>query len=130
MRQFTLPHKLESLANKREHWSVKSRRAKKQRADAYMVCPQFPVPCVVTITRVAPRPLDDDNLAISAKHVRDGIADRLGINDGGTDVEWKYKQVRGAVKTYEVRVMLELPAEYENRMQRAVYELARASRHL
>src|SRR5690242_18788265 len=89
-----LPLRLESLANRREHWAKRSKRAKVQRLTAWRMAKVHPLPCVVTITRIGPRPLDTDNLAISAKHVRDGIADRLGINDNDPRVEWRYRQTK------------------------------------
>lgn len=59
----------------------------------------------VLITRIGPRRLDSDNLAISAKAVRDGIAQALGVDDGDeTAVRWDYAQERGS---YGVRVRIE-----------------------
>ena len=59
----------------------------------------------VTITRVAPRPLDShDNLRSSLKAVVDGISDWLGVKDNDERIEWAYAQERGAPKTYAVRI--------------------------
>jgi hypothetical protein len=58
----------------------------------------------VRIVRIGPRKLDSDNLAISAKGIRDGIAQRLGINDGSDRITWSYAQARGKRKEYSVRV--------------------------
>lgn len=63
---------------------------------------------VVTITRVAPRELDDDNLVGSAKHVRDGVADALGINDRDPRVKWCYAQRKGFPKSYSCDVCIEV----------------------
>jgi hypothetical protein len=65
------------------------------------------LPVVVTITRVAPRPFDDDNLAASGKHVRDGIADALRIDDRSPLVTWRYAQRRGPAKTYAIEIRIE-----------------------
>lgn len=104
--EFEVPVRLVSLLNAREHWATKARRARKQREAARMCalsCTLFAeiapaiaggAPLVVTITRIAPRQLDDDNLAGSAKHVRDGIADALGIDDGDERVQWRYAQAK------------------------------------
>lgn len=100
----TLPIKLVSLANQRVHWAVKARKAKSDRQAAYLVCKPHPLPCVVTITRVAPRGLDSDNLAISAKSLRDGIADRIGIDDRDPRVTWVYQQRKGKPKEYAVEI--------------------------
>ena len=67
-------------------------------------------PLTVTMTRIAPRELDSDNLAISFKHVRDGIADWLGVNDNDKRVTWKYAQERGAPKHYAARVEIKADA--------------------
>jgi hypothetical protein len=34
-------------------------------------------------------------LASSAKALRDGIADRLGMDDGDSRISWRYRQVQG-----------------------------------
>lgn len=102
----TLPVRAVSLTNMREHWAMKSRRAKQQRLAALAI-PGLDaswLPCVVTLTRIAPRELDDDNNASSLKHVRDGVADRLGVDDRDPRVRWEYGQERGGVREYAVRV--------------------------
>jgi hypothetical protein len=98
-----LPLRIESCANKREHWSVRARRTKAHRLAALAV-PAHPLPCVVTLIRVAPRALDDDNLASGFKALRDGIADRLGVKDNDPRITWRYAQVRGKAKEYAARV--------------------------
>lgn len=61
-------------------------------------------PWRVTITRVGPRVLDDDNRTASAKGVRDAVAAWLGVDDGSDAVAW---EVRGEVaKGYAVRVQV------------------------
>ncbi len=108
---FTLPMKLESLANKREHHFAKSRRAKEQRglgkdATKNSLTEAFKnedFPYHITITRIGKRKLDSDNLAISAKNLRDGIADGLQIDDGNDcHATWHYEQEKG--KDYAVKV--------------------------
>lgn len=96
--------RLVSEANAHQHWRVRQRRAKDQRnlvalvlrgtVTSYMMAV---APLVVTITRVAPsRGLDSDNLAGSAKHVRDQIAAELGVDDRDDRVSWHVAQARGA----------------------------------
>lgn len=101
-----LPLRIESTPNRREHWSVKARRTKLERM-AMIAVPAHPLPCAVTITRIAPRTLDSDNLAAGCKGVRDGIADRLGVKDNDPRVTWHYKQARGRAKEYAVRIEIE-----------------------
>lgn len=130
--EFTLPLRLVSEANERIHWAKKSKRTKLQRATAYQaassslralnVSPSQPVsaqnegtfqvepylPLWVQITRVAPRSLDTDNLAGACKHVRDGIADALGVDDRHSHlVAYSYSQAKGGAKHYEVRVIIQ-----------------------
>lgn len=100
-----LPVRIESVANKREHWARKAERTRQHRFAAIAV-PPHPVPCVVTLIRVAPRALDDDNLRSAFKALRDGIADRLGVNDRDPRVRWEYDQVRGKAKEYAARVVI------------------------
>ena len=77
---------------------AKARRAKQQRGDAYTAVlavldrAETDCPWLITITRQGKRKLDDDNLASSAKHIRDGVADALGIDDGDPRLHWKYLQ--------------------------------------
>jgi len=94
-----------------EHWSKRSRRAKAHRdATAWALYKQKkpPLPCWVTLTRIAPKRLDEgDNLAMSMKHVRDGVAEWLGIDDGGVLAQWLYAQRRGEAYQYAVLIEIE-----------------------
>lgn len=54
-----------------------------------------PPPLLVTITRIGPRKLDDDNLASACKYARDQIASAVGIDDGSEQYTWLYKQAKG-----------------------------------
>lgn len=101
MIEFEVPVRLVSLLNAREHHMARARRAKTQRTAAHTIARARVSGLVdtnllltVTITRIAPRELDDDNLAGSAKHVRDGIADALGIDDGDKRIQWRYEQAK------------------------------------
>lgn len=99
----TLPYRLKSAPNLREHWAEKHRRIKEQRRLAIVV-PKQPLPCIVTLTRIGPKRLDDDNLSGAFKGVRDGIADRLGVDDADPLIEWRYAQEKGA---YGIRITIE-----------------------
>lgn len=130
---FTLDIKTVSEANVREHWRKRADRTREHRFVAYLativalraagyaagngVRPALQKPIVVTLTRIGPRKLDSDNLAGSAKHARDGIADALGINDGDDQqAVWVYGPQRsGPVGgprggKYAVEVLIECPA--------------------
>ena len=104
---FTIPGlRLVNETNAREHWAVRSNRAKEQRDTARLsVHGSTHIPAgrkyEIHICRVGPRKLDSDNLAASAKHVRDGIADALGVNDGDESrAIWHYAQAPGKHGVY------------------------------
>tara|TARA_R110000868_G_scaffold398689_2_gene672063 strand:+ start:582 stop:941 length:360 start_codon:yes stop_codon:yes gene_type:complete len=102
-----LPIATVSEANQREHWAKKAARAKAQRAQAYLLTfglRRMLLPATVRLTRISPRELDDDNLRGAIKAVRDGIADRLGINDRDPRVKWEYGQEKGRPKQRGVQV--------------------------
>ena len=108
MISIVIPVRTVSEANAHEHWRKRQRRAKEQRGIVALMLGAShvrpPVPCVVTITRIAPGKLDDDNLAGSQKHVRDGIADWLGVNDRDPRVKYEYAQRKGKPKEYAVQI--------------------------
>jgi hypothetical protein len=107
------PEDVPSVANLREHWGKKASRAKRHRALAWAELrsaagreqrTEFVLPIVVTITRIAPRKLDGDNLQSALKATRDGIADWLRIDDGKDGIAWNYKQERGRMGEKVVRI--------------------------
>lgn len=102
-----------SATNMREHFMARARRVKAQRQAALVLgrlLPRWSVPLIVTFCRVAPRPLDSDNLANAFKAVRDGVADALGVSDAPSGgVEWLYSQRRGAPHQHAVEVFVWRP---------------------
>lgn len=106
--ELSLPLRIISVANTSEGWRAKAKRTKKHRATAYLVMCQKPkptFPCRVILTRIGPQSMDDDNLRSAFKAVRDGIADRLGIQDNDPRVTWWYSQEYG--KQYAAKVVVE-----------------------
>lgn len=104
-----LPIRTYSLTNQREHWAKKARRAKQERGWATLTVNgagirKLGLPITVTLTRVAPRALDDDNLRGALKSIRDGIADCLGVDDRDARVTWRYAQRRGSPREYAVDI--------------------------
>lgn len=93
-----IPLKTVSLLNMREHFRVTAKRKADQRfvVSAYFNGKQRPeLPVVVTLTRVSPGTLDaHDNLPSAFKHVCDGLASWLGIDDADPRVTWRYQQQR------------------------------------
>lgn len=104
----SIPVRLVSEANMREHWATKHRRKKQQQGVVKLMflthkVPQPPV--VVAMTRVGARKLDPDNLAGSFKHVQDAMADILGVDDGDeSKVTWHYAQRIGRRGEYAVEI--------------------------
>ena len=103
-----------SEANLREHWRPRARRSQGQRSAAMVYCLERfgrnwkpTPPLTITLTRIAPRRLDSDNLARAFKSVRDGIADALGIDDGDERLTWVYNQHRGRPGQYAVAVTID-----------------------
>lgn len=97
---------INELNGNREHWSKVSRRRKSIRMVAKVQTPQHPLPCVVTMTRLSAGTLDGDGLQAALKSVRDGIADKLQVNDNSPLVEWRYAQEKVPRGTYGVRIEL------------------------
>lgn len=113
----TLPLKTVSESNMREHWAPKAKRAKKARQLAAWGCggplaeyrtalaKGYVATLSVMLTRISPRPLDDDNLRGALKAVRDGITDALGLaDDRDARLRWDYGQERGKVGEYAVQI--------------------------
>jgi hypothetical protein len=101
--KFTIPIKLPSLANLRVGKGIIRIKRGQREATHYCMVGKVipPMPLVVTIVRVGPRTLDDDNLASACKHVRDQIAAEVGVDDGSPQYTWVYKQrksIRGRGK--------------------------------
>ena len=106
-----IPVRTWSEPNVRVHWATRARRARLQRTSARnairvaLAQDGHPTPpIVVTLTRLASRILDTDNLAAALKAVRDGVADALEIDDGDERVTWRYGQEKSAGGKYAVRV--------------------------
>ena len=59
---------------------------------------------MITLTRLASRKLDSDNLATALKAVRDGVADALNLDDGDERLDWRYAQEKAPRGHYAVRV--------------------------
>lgn len=95
------PCLLPSVANLREHWSKRARRAKAHRSLGHALTLKAINRCygkefVVTVIRVAPRKLDShDNLRSALKGVVDGVADALGVKDDDPTIKWSYEQEKG-----------------------------------
>ncbi len=103
--------RLTNGANAREHWAATARRAKRERSlilraliASGMRVPRGP--WRVEITRVAPRRMDSDGATIACKHLRDGVADWIGVDDGSDAVTFAVDQRKGAPREYAVCVVI------------------------
>jgi len=120
-----LPLKTVSEANCSEHWRVKSKRHKQQqffiRSLFNNETQKIPLPCIVKMIRISPRSLDDDNLTMAFKWIRDEISECLlpqtkkvcvsrkgkfieikGRADSDNRIKWQYAQEKKA--THGIRI--------------------------
>ena len=124
MMTLILPIHTVSESNVHTHWRKRHHRAKTQRTAMYYRClatwrtpPALPLR--ITLTRIAPRALDDDNLAASCKALRDGVADWLAGaygtgNDRQEGLRWHYAQRKGMPHEYAVEVSILVHAIPQN----------------
>ena len=106
---FTLPIRTVNPLNTREHWAKRAKRSKSERESAYWLTPEPYLvtsqrPVIVFLERVGKRKMDDDGLSASFKAIRDGIASKLGIDDGSEDIRFVYSQ--RVYKRYYVEVTI------------------------
>lgn len=100
-----VPIKTVSEANVRQHWAVRAKRVKSQRASTMLAlrCSRVEPKdeadgfsrCKVLLVRVGKRRLDSDNLQGSLKAIRDAVAEWIGVDDGSPYYEWVYAQQSG-----------------------------------
>lgn len=100
-----------SELNVREHWGAKNRRKRDQQEHVAVAMlnalrgNRIELPCVVKLTRIGPRRLDNgDNLPSAFKGIRDEISRRLGVDDGGDQVQFEYAQMPIGSRDYAVKV--------------------------
>lgn len=103
---FEVPVKASHTLNSRSHWSVRARRRGTERNAVSLALPKHRVEPVllITLTRVGPRAMDDDNVQGAMKGIRDEVAKQLRIDDGSPLIRWQYEQAKGE---YAVHVRIE-----------------------
>ena len=99
-------------SNAKEHWRTRHQRGKRQRSHAFIALHNAAkhkpsLPCVVTMTRVSSGKMDSDNLVSAMKHIRDGIADWIGIDDGDDRIEWRCAQQKCQRGRHSVVIQIE-----------------------
>lgn len=111
MKRLQISMRIASAANLRDSWQARARRTKTERTAGHLVGLSLR-PCtipldagiVLTLARIAPRALDDDNLAACFKAFRDGVADAFGVDDRDPRITWRYDQRRGKAREYAVEI--------------------------
>jgi hypothetical protein len=110
-----LPLTLPSRSNQRGAWQKHAKTHEAHRTAGKLAMPPLAFlagplslregkTLIVRITREAPKPLDDDNLAGACKSLRDGIADALGVDDRDERVTWLCDQAKAKVPSVLVEV--------------------------
>jgi len=110
--QYSIPVKVKSEANMREHHMAKYRRSKAQKNAAYLMTvteakPYREPKSSITVAMIRGygkrgKKMDSDNLARSMKACRDGIASGLCIDDCSDLIDWQYAQRQGDTDRVEV----------------------------
>lgn len=102
---YLIPIKTVTGLNAREHFRVRAKRVKAERAATALIVRPFFTPCIVRMVRLSPALCDDDNLQGAMKAVRDEIARINGVDDGPTGpITWVYAQEKCKRGTFGVRV--------------------------
>jgi hypothetical protein len=113
---FVVNLRVNAETNARMHWAKRARVSREHRKftamatnsnlfteNAWAIAKDNLDVCV-RLTRRGKRMLDDDNLATAFKHVRDGVADAIGIDDGSERYTWEYAQVKGTEYKVEIEI--------------------------
>lgn len=110
-----------SEANMSGHWSKGyNRKTYQQNLVAqkwYTEGVDLNPPVIITLTRMAPRTLDSDNLVTAFKSIRDRVASLLvpgkrpGRADNHPGIKWEYSQEKN--KQYQVRIIIDPIEEKE-----------------
>lgn len=113
--EILLPIRTVSEANQRDHWRALADRKRAQKDEIKISLHGFlsfyavSLPCVVRLTRIGAKALDDDNLAISFKAIRDQLAELIGVDDGSEMIRWQYDQVVDRLAGYGVKIEILRP---------------------
>jgi hypothetical protein len=114
---YFIPVQTVSEANAREDWRAKMKRTAREREAGYIATLAYnarwktPIggnPAMVHLTRYSPsaKKMDEfENVRVALKHIVDGIADALGIDDA--DMEWYPHQEKSPPGCHGVLVKFE-----------------------
>lgn len=109
---FMVPNcKTVSEMNQREHWRIRNQRKQDQQESVVIAMlnalrgRKVVLPCVVNLTRIGPRKMDNDNLAGALKHCQDAVARLLRVDDGDESlVKFYHYQMPVGTREYAVKV--------------------------
>lgn len=102
---YLIPIKTVTGLNAREHFRVRAKRVKAERAATALIVKPFFTPCIARLVRLSPAQCDDDNLQGACKAIRDEIAKINGVDDGPNGpITWVYAQEKCKRGTFGVRV--------------------------
>ncbi len=105
-----------------EHWSKRKKRHDIQKflirsQMNHYLFEEIPRPCIVTMTRIAPRMMDEEeNLRYAFKWIKDQLASCIvdehkqfmtGHCDNDPRISWEYRQKKGRVKEYAIKIEIE-----------------------
>jgi hypothetical protein len=122
-----IPMKTVSEANCSQHWRVKANRHKAQqflvRSLFRHEAQKIPFPCCVTFTRLASRAMDNDNLTMCFKFIRDEVSECLipegqrtvlnakgrlqnlkGRVDSDPRILWQYRQLKSKIQGIRIEI--------------------------
>ena len=121
----TFPYIMRSEANHAgNRWGHANRTAKARELATFYVRRELAdtgevitFPCVVTLTRISPRQMDDGNLSMAFKAIQDGTCDALlpanagnqyrrWADDSDGQIIWLYAQRRGEPKENAVEIKI------------------------
>lgn len=130
-----LPIDTVSEMNCSQHWRVKSKRHKSQQFFVRLAMNKHKVnlPCTVTMIRLSPRDLDDDNLSSAFKWIRDELSECLipnsrktyingrgktqeikGRADSDKRIKWLYGQEKAKIKGIRIEIDFEAESTPQN----------------
>jgi hypothetical protein len=106
---FIIPVRLLTGGNIPYRRFATGRRAKVERDAARLVTRNevrygVRLPLKITLTRLAPHPVDEDNLGNRLKHVQDGVADGIGLPNDRDGLHWVYAQETAPAESVRVSI--------------------------
>lgn len=125
-----IPIKTVSEANCSEHWQTKSKRHKGQQRLIHLILgsdlKKIVLPCTIKLARLSNRELDEDNLPIAFKWIKDQICAEIfpekvvsytnklgqrnknkGFTDNDKRIKWEYGQEKARILGIRIEITCE-----------------------